>query len=234
MRSSIVPALIGVSTIALTTIAAPAPAAAAVFQAESGVTSVFLNFEEVLSPLGINLVGADNVTTPAEGPFQVGFTITPETNFTFSHEDGFTPISGTIEHVGSVTLSIDTLADNVTVGNFTIGFDPNRASDTLTGFFVQDTLSLNAILFDITTPPTGFNLTSDELLLGSGLAISPEFASVLEQLGKPNLSGAVVGEAQVNANLQASTASVPEPSSILGLLAMGAIAVSGHRRLRNK
>lgn len=230
MRPSIVPMLLGISTVVVTTVASAAPVSAAVFQVESGATSVFLDFEDILSPLGIDLVGADNVTEPAEGPFQVGFNILPESDFTFSDDNTLTPISGAIEHSGSITLAIDTLGDDLTVGNFTIGFDPSRVSAETTGFFVQDTLSLNEILFDISNPPTALELSADSLVLGSGLAISSEFAGVLEGLDKPGLGGAVVGVAQINANLESEAASVPEPASVLALLLTGTVVFVSHRR----
>lgn len=194
-------AAVAVTAAAVSTAIVSASAYASPFQAESGVTSVFLNFEEVLSPLGIDLAGADDVVDPAAGLFQVGFTITPDTDFTFSDENTLTPLSGSIAHVGSVTLAIDTMEEDLTVGNFVIGFDADRVSDATSGFFVQDTLSLGIVLFDITNPPTAFNLTSDALMLGSDLAISPEFAEVLTQIEKPGLAGAVVGAAQIDADL---------------------------------
>ena len=206
MGSLKVPVFFGAAAVAMTAAAVSTAivsdsAYASPFQAESGVTSVFLNFEEVLSPLGIDLAGADDVVDPAAGLFQVGFTITPDTDFTFSDENIITPLSGAIAHIGSVTLAIDTMDEDLTVGNFVIGFDADRVSDATSGFFVQDTLSLGIVLFDITNPPTAFNLTSDALMLGSDLAISPEFAEVLTQIEKPGLAGAVVGAAQIDADL---------------------------------
>lgn len=194
-------AAIAMTAAAVSTAIVSAPADASPFQAESGVTSVFLNFEEVLSPLGIDLAGADDVVDPVAGLFQVGFAITPDTDFTFSDENTLTPLSGSIAHTGSVTLAIDTIDEDLTVGNFVIGFDADRVSDATSGFFVQDTLSLGIVLFDIINPPTAFNLTSDALMLGSDLAISPEFAEVLTQIEKPGLEGAVVGAAQIDADL---------------------------------
>ena len=158
MNSLTPPVFSGAATAAVTAMTVSAtifatPAYATNAQVESGVTSVFLDFETVLSPLGIDLAGADDVVDPTSDDFLVGFTITDDSDFTFAAEDTLTPLSGTIGHTGSVTLAIDTLTEDLTVGNFVIGFDADRASDTATGFFVQDTLSLGAVLFDITNPP---------------------------------------------------------------------------------
>jgi hypothetical protein len=208
---------------------------AAVFEAKSGVTSVFLDFENVLEPvLGISLVGADGTVDPAPGPFQVGFTITPDTNFSFSDEGGFTPLGGTIEHTGSVTLGVEGLADPVTVGDFTIGYDAARATDKTTGFFVKDNLDLDAILFDVAAPVATFEFADPDLTLGSDLAVSPEFAAVLASLGKPDVTGAIAGAAQVNAIVQEQPpTSVPEPLGILGLLLTGAW-LTGRRQLSHR
>ncbi|MEL7503350.1 MAG: hypothetical protein AAFN18_12880 [Cyanobacteria bacterium J06554_6] len=176
--------------------------------------------------MGITLAGADGIVEPADGPFQVGFTITPETDFTFSDENTLTPLSGTIEHTGSVTLALDTLEPDLTVGDFTIGFDADRVSEASSGFFVQDNLSLNAILFDITAPPSTVALDEDTLQLGSDLAISEEFAAVLATVDKPNLAGAVVGSAQIDADLAAESASVPEPGTAVALLLTSGAAIA--------
>ena len=77
-------------------------------------------------------------------------------------------------------------------------------------------------------------LTPDMLVLGSDLAISPEFAAVLTEIGKPGLEGAVVGAAQIDADISETQAAVPEPTTTLGLLMTGAIGMLGHRALSQK
>ena len=39
--------------------------------------------------------------------------------------------------------------DTVEVGNFTIGFDANRVGGNISGFFVESTTGVEAILFDV-------------------------------------------------------------------------------------
>ncbi len=240
MRSRTFNLAAGIATGALVAASMMAEEAqAATFEVESGVTSVFLDFENVLEPaLGISLVSADGVVDPASGPFQVGFTITPETDLTFSDENGFTPLGGTIEHAGSVTLGIMTGGGetaNVTVGNFTIGYDAGRVSDQVTGFFVQDNIDLDTILFDITAPVTTFDFNGQNLALGSDLAVSPEFAAVLLSLGKPDVTGAIAGFAQVNALVaEQQSVPVPEPVSVLGLLATAIAGTAGRRWLNHR
>ncbi|MEM6592104.1 MAG: PEP-CTERM sorting domain-containing protein [Cyanobacteria bacterium P01_C01_bin.73] len=225
--SAFLPAVAGLSTIVAVSVIAPSIAHSATFQAESGVTSVFLDFD-ALETLGITLAGADGVVDPASSDFQVGFAITPETDFTFSDDNGFTPISGTIEHSGSISLAIDTLGGDVALGDFTIGFDANRVSDTTSGFFVQDNLDLDTVLFDIDMPDT-LALDDDSLTLVADLLVAPEFAEILTTLEKPDLTGVEIGAARTDANLVAVSdggASVPEPATVLGLVGVGAAVLS--------
>jgi hypothetical protein len=211
--------LLGVTTIALVSMTVPASAIAVNFQVESGVTSVFLDVP-LLQSVGLSLTDtSDDVAAPVNDEFLIGFNITPDTDFTFTTENGFAPVSGSIEHIGSVTFN-----DEVTVGNFSIGFDPARTAGQASGFFVQDTLDdVGAILFNIAIPET-VAFDGEALTLGANLLVSQEFASVL---GNASLTGAVVGKAQVDAD----TASVPEPASALAVIGAGlATATLGKRR----
>jgi hypothetical protein len=168
-----------------------------VFEVESGRTSVFLD-DSVLASANLNLTQTDaaeaNTEGFPEGEPAVGFEITPETDFTFTQENGFTPVDGTIEHSGSLTFE-----GLGTVGDFSIGFDPSRDTDTTSGFFVADTLDTDAILFDLGDPQTanfdGENLT----IAGSDLLVSPEFASLL---GNQSLAGTDIGGARIDAVAQ--------------------------------
>lgn len=140
----------------------------------------------------------------------VGFNIEPASNFTFSDEGGFTPLSGTIENTGTVTFN-----NQITVGDFSIGFAPGRTVKDASGFVLRDTYSLNTILFDLSLPePVVFdnqNLTIPDVKL----LVSPEFANILQ---KPELTGLFAGTARIDAEV----AAVPEPDSVLAVLAVGA------------
>ncbi|MEM6255085.1 MAG: calcium-binding protein, partial [Cyanobacteria bacterium P01_D01_bin.156] len=171
---------------------------------ESGVTSVFLDFELLEQVAGITLVGADSdaVPEPRPGflpPFQVGFEITEETDFSFAPV-GFVPSGGSIEHDGTITLGVGSA--EVTAGEFSIGFDPARASDVASGFFVADTLddALGLeVLFDLGIPATAAvsGIDGDDLNLGDAdLLLAPEVAAAL---GNADLAGADVGDARVDA-----------------------------------
>ncbi len=201
---------------------APMQAKASIFQVESGVTSVYHDLS-FLRSIGLDLTGTNNTTKPINNNFVVAFNITPSTNFTFSDANGLTPLSGTIEHTGTVTFN-----NQITVGNFSIGFDPKRAINNASGLFLKDTVSLNTILFDLSAPETialddkSLTLTSVKLLFSS------EFAGIL---GNSNLIGVVGGIAQLNASITPSISvaptvtspvKIPEPGSVLAILTAGA------------
>ncbi|MEM9272180.1 MAG: DUF4347 domain-containing protein [Cyanobacteria bacterium P01_F01_bin.143] len=171
------------------------------FAVESGVTSVFLDFPLLEEAAGLTLVGVDSDATPSDrpaflDPFQVGFAITEETDFSFAPVP-FTPLGGTIEHSGTITLALG--GAEVTVGEFSIGFDGSRVSETASGFFVADTLedALGLeILFDVGAPGT-VNISGGDLEISDAdLLLAPELANAL---GLPDLAGADVGDAQIDA-----------------------------------
>lgn len=232
-----VPTFLGMTTAAVVSSALlPAIAQAATFAVESGVTQVSLDFA-TLETFGITLGGAsEDALANGDEVFPVGFDITPDTSFEFSDEGGLTPLGGTIEHAGSVTLNVtddnNSAADPtaVTLGDFTIGFSAERVSDTASGFFVQDNLDLaGTVLFDIAVPAAGdVTLTEELLILEADLAVADQFAGALSSVfGKPDLRGATIGRAKTTANLTTATASVPESASVLGLtVAIAAFAVS--------
>ena len=107
--------------------------------------------------------------------------------------------------------------DTVEVGNFTIGFDAGR-TPTNSGFFVESTVGVAAILFDVA--PTLLDPTATDLTIAADLLVSPEFAGFLGL----DLTGADVGDALVEGIAQAD-AQVPVPTTLalfaLGLIGMG-------------
>lgn len=220
MRFSQLAAILGCTTAALVSIA-PVPAKAAVFQVQSGVTSVYHDLT-FLSNIGLNLTGTNNTVSPVPSNYLFGFKITPDTNFTFSDDGGFTPLSGTIEHTGTVTFN-----NQLTVGNFSVGFAPERAINNASGFFLKDTVSLNTILFDLSSPGSVAFNGKDLTLAHVKLLISPELASIL---GNPSLAGVDGGTAQIDATV-AKVAEVPEPTSVLAILAASAALAATKRRL---
>ncbi|MBN3884116.1 MAG: hypothetical protein V7K64_00705 [Nostoc sp.] len=209
MRFSQFAGILSCTTAAFVSIA-PIQVEAATFKVISGVTSIDRDHEDILSSIGLNLTGTNNTVAPIPSNYLVGFNIDPATNFTFSDEGGFTPLSGTIEHTGTVTFN-----KQITVGDFSIGFAPGRTVTGASGFVLRDTFSLNTILFDLSiTEPVAFdgqNLTIPDVKL----LISPEFASILQN---SDLTGLFAGTARIDAQV----AAVPEPDSVLAILAAGA------------
>ncbi|MBH8555257.1 hypothetical protein I8751_23490 [Nostocaceae cyanobacterium CENA357] len=203
-------AIVGLTTAAFVAIA-PIQANAANYQIQSGVTSVAEDHEEILRSLGLNLTDMNNTAETIPNEFAFGFNIASDTNFTFSDVGGFSQPSGTIKHTGTITFN-----NQLTVGNFSVGFAATRAINNASGFFLEDTVSLNTILFDLSAPGTlnfdGKNLT----LANVQLLFSPEFANIL---GNSSLTGEFAGTAQIDAKV----AAVSEPTNTIALTALSMI-----------
>ncbi|MEM1445872.1 MAG: PEP-CTERM sorting domain-containing protein [Planctomycetota bacterium] len=203
-------------------------ASAGSVQVVGGATSVLLDTDALSSAASLTLSGVStDVGSSTDIAGGVAFSINPTdasslpTTFMYDPADFLGTFSGTIEHTGSVFFNSDT----VEVGNFTIGFDAGRAVGDASGFFVESTTGIAAILFDIETP-SSLSALSDSLQIGADLLVSPEFASFLQtnSLASADLTGVDVGDAFVNAT------SVPTPSAAAGILfGLGAL---GLRRKR--
>ncbi len=169
-------------------------------EVNSGVTSVALDTELLKSAAGLTLDSTKNTVAPASDKYAVGFAIEHDSSFIYSDQNGFTPVSGTIEHSGTVTFKTDGIG-LVTVGDFSVGYDDSRKSDKASGFYVKDIAGTGAILFDVGNPasldatPTTFNVGKADLL------VSPEFDVFLNQQGlaKQSIKGADVGDVQIDA-----------------------------------
>ena len=209
MRFSQFVGILGCTTAAFISIA-PIKVEAATFKVISGVTSIDHDHEDILRNIGLTLTGTNHTVAPILSNYLVGFNIDSATNFRFSDEGGFTPVSGTIKNTGTVTFN-----DQITVGDFSIGFASGRTVKNASGFVLRDTFSLNTTLFDLSIPqPVAFdgqNLTIPDVKL----LISPEFANIL---GDSDLTGSFAGTARIDAQV----AAVPEPDSVLATLVAGA------------
>ncbi|MEM8757177.1 MAG: hypothetical protein AAGF47_05270 [Planctomycetota bacterium] len=171
-----------------------------------GRTSVALDFATLAAAASLDFSSvSDSVFAAGVIPGSVAFGINPRdavgdllpTTFSYTLGSFLTTFSGTIEHEGSVFFNSDT----VEVGNFTIGFDAARidALDGASGFFVESTVGIAAVLFDIAAPN---DLVDNGTHLGieADLLVSPEFGQFLfdNGLSASNLQGADVGDARVS------------------------------------
>jgi hypothetical protein len=205
------------------------PGKAAAFELVSGTTSVDFD-TDTLSSVGLEITGTANTVTPVNG-FLVGFQITPPpaTTFTFDADPNTNqvqpPFSGLIRHTGTITFNRNS-ANPLTVGNFDIGYDAGRVGGDRSGFFVQDTVSLGAVLFDLREPISDFDGVSLATSLSGELLVSSEFADVL---GDARLSGSGIGVASVNGTARAAAA-IPEPTTVLGTLASVSFFAFARRR----
>lgn len=171
-----------------------------------GETSVVLDTATLAAAASLELSSVgDDVLVPGKLPGSVAFEITPRdaavlpTTFAYSTQDFLGTFSGTIEHRGEVRFN----ADSVVVGDFTIGYDAARAGTlggAASGFFVESTTGIAAILFDVGAPST-LGASALGLEIGADLLVSPEFGQFLfdNALSASNLAGADVGDAFVHA-----------------------------------
>ena len=89
-----------------------------------------------------------------------------------------------------------------TVGDFEIGFDASRITDTASGLYLTDTFNSEAILFDLSHPDVlDVEVADLDLTLAEAdLLLSPEWA---ELLNLSDLQGTDVGDARIDAELEA-------------------------------
>ncbi len=204
---------------------------AAPVQLIGGQTNVVLDTAALAAAASLTLSGVSpDVIAPGSLPGSVAFGINPRTatppalstTFAYDTDDFLGTFSGRIEHAGSVFFN----AGTVEVGDFTIAFDAARVGTlggAASGFYVESTAGIPAILFDIEAPTT-LVASAAELRIGADLLVSPEFGSFLftQGLSTVNLSGVDVGDALVEGI-------VPSPAGVS--LAAG-VALAALRRRR--
>ncbi|MBW4546408.1 MAG: PEP-CTERM sorting domain-containing protein [Symplocastrum torsivum CPER-KK1] len=231
------PIILGLTTTAVFSTQLAVQAETATYQVESGVTSLSIDASalEVLESLGLSFNSANNTVTPASG-FDFGFDILPRsstflgTDFTFNYDDAtsvLSPLSGTIEHVGSLLFDVDTeqltLFSPLEIGNFSIGFD--------NGFSIRDTFTTGLPLFDLVVNANPVLEDNKDLQVANvDVLLSQEFADLLTNYEGSELSeqlaGTVVGQAQISANVS----KVPEPGSVVAVLVAASSALAFRRR----
>ena len=208
-----------VMLMALLIIAMPFTTHAASVQVEGGQTSVLFG-NGALDSLGLTITSVTPNVGGNLGVNSISFGINPrnaiggalDTTFIYDSPD-FSPFSGTIEHSGRVQFN-----GTIEVGDFTIRAATGRPTGT-SGFVVESTFGLNAILFDIANPM--IEAFDNSLVIAADILVSPELA---DTLGAGDLAGLDAGMALVDAH---STV-VPIPASLWlfgsGLLGLVGIA----------
>jgi hypothetical protein len=208
-----------VMLVALPVLAMPFTTHAAAVQVEGGQTSVLFG-NGALDSLGLTITSVTPNVGGNLGVNSVSFGINPrnaiggalDTTFIYDSPD-FSPFSGTIEHSGRVQFN-----GTIEVGDFTIRAATGRPTGT-SGFVVESTFGLNAILFDIANPI--IEAFDNSLVIAADILVSPELA---DTLGAGDLAGLDAGMALVDAH---STV-VPIPASLWlfgsGLLGLAGIA----------
>lgn len=194
------------------------------FDVTGGQTSVLLDTDTLSSAasLALSSVSADVIAPGELGDSSVAFGMNARDAAmlptTLAYDAGLSSFAGSIEHTGSVFFN----SDSVEVGNFTIGYDAGRVGDGRSGFFVESTTGIAAILFDV-ADPSSLSADASGLIIEADLLVSSEFAGFLSDngLASADLTGADVGDARVNA--------VPTPGP-LAVFGLGGLAASRRRR----
>jgi len=201
-------------------LAMPFSTHAAAVQVEGGQTSVLFG-NGALDSLGLTITSVTPNIGGNLGPNSISFGINPrdaigdDLDTTFIYDSpNFLPFSGAIEHSGRVEFN-----GNIEVGDFTIRAASARPTGT-SGFVVESTFGLNAILFDIANPI--IEAFDNSLVIAADILVSPELAGAL---GTPGLAGTDAGMALVDAR---STV-VPIPAS-LWLFGSGLLGLAGVAR----
>jgi glycerophosphoryl diester phosphodiesterase len=122
-----------------------------------------------------------------------------------SLEDGVIAEKNLVEGGQIAFLTLPATPETLTVGNFEIGFDAARITDTASGLYVADTLGdSDLILFDITQPEdVKLDLTLGGVLEvdRADLLIAPELATALEDEG---LTGVDIGDVRLDYDVSLS------------------------------
>ncbi len=203
--------------------AVPISAQAAIVQVEGGKTSVLFG-NNALQALGLEITGiSPDVMGGDLGPNSVSFGISPrdahgdplETTFTYDSQN-FAPFAGAIEHSGRIQFN-----SAIDVGDFTIRAAEGRPVGT-SGFVVESTFGLNAILFDIANPIV--ETFDNSLVIGADILVSPELAGVLQNAGA---AGADAGMALVSGN--STVVPIPAAAWLFGSGLIGLLGICRKR-----
>ncbi|MBE9064667.1 hypothetical protein IQ256_27330 [cf. Phormidesmis sp. LEGE 11477] len=179
----------------------------------SGITSLFLDFS-LFETAGLTIQNATPTATPFSNQFQLGFGIDTSTDFQFQGFP-FTPESGQINHTGDISFLVGGDVD-LTIGDFAVGFDADRAGEITSGFFVTDTLEDGLgidILFDLSVPERLLVRDEQLTLADADLLLAPELATIL---GLDGAAGTDMGDVRIDADLIEFVIDPPPFNQILG------------------
>ena len=200
----------------------PLAGQATAVQVEGGQTSVLFG-NGALASLGLEITSVTPNVKGGLGPNSVAFGINPRnaigdalsTSFIYD-SPLFAPFSGSIEHSGRVQFN-----GAVEVGDFTIRAAEGRPDGT-SGFVVESTFGVEAILFDIANPI--IEAFDNSLVIAANILVSPELANFLDA---PAAAGVDAGMALVVAH--STVVPVPAAAWLFGSALIGLVGI--RRRL---
>ncbi|BAG02592.1 PEP-CTERM sorting domain-containing protein [Microcystis aeruginosa] len=235
--------LLGLGLTMISTVMLPSPSVQAepVIYIETGGKES-LSFDPdglaVLESIGLSLASVENTDTPAQG-YDYAFNILPPSSdpnirgtdwvFSYDQETGnYEVISGTTEFTGSIFFNVDqnklSLPSVLEIGNFSASFQTNTNPDIPLPFlvFITDTLNTGLkVLSPIEPGLPNVDLNNNTWSLEPvPFLFTKEFSDFLVKAGATqSVEGLQIAIGRADRSfVPLSTQSVPEPSSILGLL----------------
>lgn len=243
MRNHFVSLLLGLTT-TVALYALPVNAQAKIYEEISGKENLNLNAGtlNILESIGLSLDSVESTSVPDTG-YTYAFALLPPssdpavrgTSFTFSYDDvtkAYIPVSGSEEFAGTIKFNVDTnklaLPPQFTIGGLSTTFGPDFS------FFATDPVTTGLRLFDVASSGSpNVDINSQTWTLdGLKLNISQEFNDFLVAAGADTqVTGLNFADAQgQRAFREVSTTKVPEPSSLVAILMVGAALAA--RKLR--
>jgi hypothetical protein len=235
MRNHFLSIFLGLTATVAVCTPLPVMAQARIYKEISGKENLNFNAEtlNILESVGLSLDSVENTATPDPGYSYAVALLPPSSNpnirgtsFTFSYDDvtkTYIPISGSEEFSGTIKFNVDTnklaLPSQFTIGGLSTTFGPDFR------FFATDPTS-GLRLFDVESSGNpNINLDSQTWTLdGLRLNFSQEFNDFLASAGaKTQVTGLNFANAQgQRAFREVGTTKVPEPSSMVAILIVGA------------
>lgn len=232
----------------VSSVALPAWAVPVTYFETDGKESINLDLEglSILENIGLTFVSSENTAAPAPG-FTYGWALLPPsrfpgvrgTDFSFSYDadtDVYIPLAGTEEFSGTLLFEVDPtklgLGSQLIVGDLSASFNDRFE------FSAVDTATTNLRLFDVKSSGAPvIDVESQSWFLENiEILATQEFSDFLTAAGaERSITGTRIGTVRGDRIFlpeNNAAKSVPEPTSLIGLLGLSGWLLAGLKRLR--